>query len=244
MLAAMDTVRVGRAFRAVRIRRGWRQQDVAERAAVHRSTISLIERGHWRRLSHDVLQRVGEVLEIRITVQASWRGGDLDRLINSDHSAMHEVVGRLFDGLPGWVRSPEVTFAVYRERGVIDILAFHEDSGALLVIEIKTVISDVNDLVGVVDRKVRLAAQIAAERGWEAKSVSAWVVVAESRSNRRRLAAHRSMLRPAFPADGHAVRRWLDAPGGAVRALSFLSLATGSSGSRRHAGVKRVRKAV
>jgi transcriptional regulator with XRE-family HTH domain len=239
----MDAVRVGRSFRAVRIRLGWRQQDVAARAALHRSTISLIERGHWRRLSHDVLVRVAEVLEIRIAVQASWRGGDLDRLLNADHSQMHEAVGRLFDGLPGWLRSPEVTFAVYRERGVVDILAFHEASGSLLVIELKTIIADVNDLVGVVDRKLRLAARVAADRGWAARSVSAWVVVSESRSNRRRLAAHRSMLRSAFPADGHTLRRWLIAPAGTVRGLSFMTCATAGSVSRRRAGVKRVRKA-
>jgi transcriptional regulator with XRE-family HTH domain len=41
----MDDIRVGAAFRAVRIRRGWRQQDVADRAGVSRALISLIERG-------------------------------------------------------------------------------------------------------------------------------------------------------------------------------------------------------
>jgi transcriptional regulator with XRE-family HTH domain len=239
----MDSAKVGRAFRAVRIRLGWRQQDVADKANVHRSTISLIERGHWTKLSHDVLMRVAAVLEIRITLQANWRGGDLDRLINADHSAMHEIVGQLFDGLAEWVRQPEVSFAIYAERGVIDILAFHEATGALLVIELKTIIADANDLVGRVDRKVRLAAKVAAERGWAAKSVSAWVVVAETRSNRRRLAAHRSMLRSAFPDDGRALRAWLASPGRPVRALSFLPLANGGSVSRGHAGLKRVRRA-
>lgn len=103
----MDDVRLGRAFRAVRIRRGWRQRDVADRAGVHRSTISLIERGRCAQLTHDVLRRVGTALEIRVSVHASWRGGDLDRLINADHSALHEVVAQLFDRLPGWVRQPQ-----------------------------------------------------------------------------------------------------------------------------------------
>jgi transcriptional regulator with XRE-family HTH domain len=239
----MDAVRLGRIFRAVRIRHRWRQQDVADKAGVHRTTISLIERGLWRGLSHDVLTRVAEALGIRLTLHASWRGGDLERLINADHSQMHEIVGEILGALPGWLRSPEVTFAIYGERGVIDLLAFHEASGSLLVIELKTIIADVNELVGVMDRKIRLAARIAAERGWPARSVSAWVAVLESRSNRRRMAAHRSMLRSAFPDDGHAVRRWLAAPQGVVRGLSFLSFATSSRVSHLHAGVKRVRKA-
>jgi len=41
---------------------------------------------------------------------------------------------------------------VYGERGVIDILCFHSPTGSLLVIELKTEIVDVQDLVGGVDR--------------------------------------------------------------------------------------------
>ena len=187
--------------------------------------------------------RVAEVLEIRLTIEARWRGGELERLINADHSLLHELVARLLDGFAPWLRLPEVSFAIAGERGVIDILAFHPPTGSLLVIELKTVIADANRLAAGMDRKLRLAGRIARERGWEPRTVSAWVVVVDSRSNRRRLAAHRAMLRPAFPQDGHAVRRWLADPSGVVRALSFLSLANGSSVSRRHAGVRRVRRA-
>ena len=62
----------------------------------------------------------------------------------------------------GWLFAPEVSFSVYGERGVIDLLAFHPASGCLLVIELKTAIIDVNDLVGTMDRRCRLAAGIRA----------------------------------------------------------------------------------
>lgn len=220
-----------------------RQQDVAVRAGVHRATISLIERGHWEALSFRIVARVAAVLEMRLDVVARWRGGELDRLVNAGHSRMHEVVAEMFDGLPEWITQPEVSFAIYGERGTIDILAFHPPSGSLLVIELKTEIVDVQALVGRVDVKARLAAKVARDRGWMAKSISVWVAVAESRTNRRRVAAHRSMLRAAFPDDGRQMRTWLRKPIGVRRVLSFVTSAHGSSAGQKWVPVKRVRRA-
>ncbi len=241
-LCAMDTVRIGGALRSVRVRRRWRQEDVAIAAGLHRSTVSVVERGHWDALSFRTISSVAAVLGVRLDITARWRGGDLDRLLNAGHSALHEIVSDLFDDLPEWVRQPEVSFAIYGERGVIDILAFYPPTGSLLVIELKTEIVDVQDLVGGVDRKTRLAARVARERGWIARSTGCWVIVRDTRTNRRRLAAHRSMLRSAFPADGHDARAWLTRPEGTVRALSFMTVAHASNVSHRSSGVKRVRK--
>lgn len=239
----MNWVRVGQAFRAIRLRMNLRQQDIANRAGVSRSVISLIERGHLERLSFATVSRVAAALEIRLDVYPRWRGGDLDRLLNAGHSAMHELLGRQFDQLPDWVRGVEVSFAVYAERGLIDILAFHPTTGSLLVIELKTEIVDVQELVGRVDIKARLAQAIARQRGWDPRSVSTWVVVAESRTNRRRLAAHRSMLRSAFPDDGHRLRAWLNQPQGQVHALSFVTDANERGVGRKLTYRKRVRVA-
>jgi transcriptional regulator with XRE-family HTH domain len=53
----MDSMqRCGSTFRAVRIKRGWRQVDLARRAGVHRSVISSIERGHHAGL-HEAVAR-------------------------------------------------------------------------------------------------------------------------------------------------------------------------------------------
>jgi transcriptional regulator with XRE-family HTH domain len=219
----VDDMRVGAAFRAVRFRRGWRQQDVAERAGVPRSLVSDIEHGRFGTTSLERVRAVARTLGIRVDVVASWRGGDLGRLLNAQHSALHESVARHFERLVGWVAVPEVSFSIYGERGIIDILAYHAASGSLLVIELKTAIVDVNELVGTLDRKVRLAPRIAADRGWHARDVSRWVVVARARTSQRRIEAHRSMLRAAFPQDGHAMRHWLAEPSGAVSALSMWS---------------------
>jgi transcriptional regulator with XRE-family HTH domain len=214
-------MRIGAALRAVRVRRRWRQSDVAARAGVSRATVSLAERGHIGRMPLETIRRVAQVLDVRVDLVARWRGGELHRLLNARHSAMHESVAVYLTSLTDWQFLPEVSFAVYGERGVIDILAFHAATGALLVIELKTDIVDVNELVGTLDRKTRLAARVARERGWRANSVSRWVIVSRDKTNQRRIAAHRTMLAAAFPADGHAIRRWLRQPADSISALSM-----------------------
>lgn len=239
----MDDQRVGSALRAVRVRRGWRQLDVAKRAGVSRSLVSLLERGHLDLLSLRALRDVAKVLDVRLDVTPRWRGGELDRLLNARHSALHEDVATMFDRTPGWLMAPEVSFNVYGERGVIDVLAFHPATGSLLVVELKTEIVDVQELVGTMSRKVRLARGIALERGWHAGSVSGWIVVASSTTNRRRIVAHRTMLRAAFGSDGRTMRRWILAPQGSVAALSMWSPTNRGGTGSGLAPVKRVSRA-
>lgn len=193
------------------------------------------------RLPLEAILRIAVALDVRIDITARWKGGELDRAINARHAAMHEQVAQLLDEAPEWLFRPEVTFAIYGERGVIDILAFHPPTGALLVIELKTELVDVQGLMGTVDRYVRLATQIARQQGWSPTTVSCWVILREGATNRRRFAGHASTLRAAFPVDGRTMRGWLRNPTGQVRALSFLP-ASGAAASG--SAVRRVRRRV
>ena len=194
----MDDQRFGATIRAIRIRRRLRQSDLARLADVSVGMISRIERGHLDRVTLATIRAVAKALDVRVDLVPRWRAGDLDRLLNARHSALHEEVARSFAERPDWLAEPEVSFAIYAERGVIDILGWHAKRQMLLVIELKTDIADVNELVGTLDRKRRLAWQIAHDHGWAVgnrASVSAWLIVAESRTNHRRIQAHKSMLR-------------------------------------------------
>jgi transcriptional regulator with XRE-family HTH domain len=239
---AMNDAQVGRAFRAVRVRRGLRQADVAVAAGVSQTTVSRLERGRLGSVPLDTLRRVAEALGMRVSLVAAWEGAELDRLLGGRHSAMHEAVARDFGRLPEWVTAPEVTFAVFGERGAIDILAWHAPTRTLLVIELKTELVDVQDTLGTLDRKCRLAARIAAERGWEPLVVGRWLLVADSATNRRRVAAHRAVLRSALPADGRTITGWLAAPRGSISALSFLASSHATTATRGFAPVHRVRR--
>jgi transcriptional regulator with XRE-family HTH domain len=232
----MDDTRIGAAFRSVRVRRRWRQIDVASRAGVARSQVSELERGHIGSMPLRTVRAIGKALDIRVELVARWRGGELPRLLSARHSSLNDAVSAHLATLAGWQFSPEVSFSIYGERGAIDLFAYHAASGSLLVIELKTDIVDVNELVGTLDRKARLGPTIAADRGWRVETVSRWVIVSRDRTNQRRIDEHRAMLRAAFSADGHAMRAWLTRPRGAIAALSMWSnvAATDTSATRSH----------
>jgi transcriptional regulator with XRE-family HTH domain len=236
----MDDQRVGTVIRLVRQRRQWRQTDLAERCGISQSVISRLERGHAGRMAIEDVRRIAAALDIRVDLVPRWRAGDLDRLINARHAALHEAVARWFrEQYPAWTLVPEASFAFYADRGVIDILGWHPGRRVVLVIELKTEIADVNELLGTLDRKRRVARKVALERGWEAVGVAAWLIVAGSRINRRRVEMHAAMLRGALPQDGRAARHWLRDPVGSVAALSMWSEAAG--GRPAHHAVRRVR---
>lgn len=69
----MDDVRVGAAFRAVRIRSDWRQGDVAVKAKTTAGVVSLIERGHLEAVSTRVLRRVAIALGIKLDITLGCR---------------------------------------------------------------------------------------------------------------------------------------------------------------------------
>ncbi len=218
----MDDVRLGSGFRAARIRRGWRQQDVAEHAGLGRSTVARIELGRMEGVTFASLRAIARVLELQVSVSARWRGSELDRLIDAAHASMHDEVGRLLERA-GWTAAHEVSYSVFGERGVIDILAWHERTASILVVELKTLLVDISDLLGSMDRRRRLALRIADERGWRAGTVGSWVVLAATSTNHRRAEAHLPTLRSAFPATGPQMGRWLRSPSGRIDGLSFLA---------------------
>jgi transcriptional regulator with XRE-family HTH domain len=241
-MARVDSVRLGTVCRALRIRKRWRQEDLAAKAGVTRSDVSRLERGRAGRLDVDVVLRIVTALGGRLEFNVRWQGGELDRLLNARRSALHESVARMFLRLPGWIIAPEVSFAIRGERGVIDILAWHAATRTLVVIELKTEIVDINELMGVVDRKRRLAVSVARDRGWFPASVGVWVIVADSKTNRRRVQSHATTLRAALPYDGRYVRRWLPHPVGELACLSFWSNVHAVRTKEGLATVKRVRR--
>ena len=111
----------------------------------------------------------------------------------------------------------------------------------LLVIELKTEIVDVSNLLGTMDRRRRLAGEISARFGWKPAAVSTWVVVADSRTNRRAVSAHSNVLRAKLPVDGRRIGHWLRDPSSRIDALSFLPYRHAMTVGRPSAPVRRVR---
>jgi hypothetical protein len=93
------------------------------------------------------------------------------------------------------------------------VMAWHPRTGRLLVIEIKSVVPDLQQMLGSLDRKVRLAREIAARRGWRPTGVARAIVLAGTPANRARVARFGATLRTALPADGRVLHRRLVRPG-------------------------------
>ena len=152
----MDDLRVGRLLRKLRIGLGWPQHVVAAKAGISRTSYSEMELGRVDGISLGRLRKVAAVLEVRLVLEPRWRGAGVDRLLSSGHAAMSESVTRLLLNA-GWEVRPEVSFNHFGERGVVDLIAWHAATRTLLLVELKTELADINDLLGVTDRRRRLA---------------------------------------------------------------------------------------
>ena len=235
MLARWTPFEFGRIVRAIRQRRGWRQIDLARHSGVSQSLIARIELGGAGRLTVRRLESIVEELGARITVRIDWNGEMADRLLDADHAAIVEIITALLRAA-GWEAVPEVTFAVGGERGSIDVLAWHEGSGTLLVIEVKSVVPDVQSMLAAHDRKVRLADGIARQRGWRPGRIGSLLVIRDGSTARRRVDQHAATFNARFPDRASEVRRFIDRPAEATHALRglwFLPVRTGASSRQR-----------
>ncbi|HEY8635910.1 MAG TPA: helix-turn-helix transcriptional regulator [Candidatus Limnocylindrales bacterium] len=218
----MDVIRVGLGMRALRRRRIWSQRQLASKAAVSRSVIWRIERGQADKVAVHTLVRVAAALGARIDVRVLWQGEGLDRLLDARHASLVELVIELLTS-SDWAVAPEVSFNIRGERGSIDILAFHRRSGSLLIIEVKSVVPDIQAMLGGIDRKGRLARDIARERGWVVTSVTRMLVLPDDRTARRRVQMHSATIDTVLPARTIEIRRWLRDPVGPMPGVLFVS---------------------
>ena len=238
----MDDARIGRTIRLLRYRRGWRQRDLAAHCNVSKSAISDMERGHVSRYTLATSRRVLAALDASVELFPLWGGhGDLDRLLDRDHARLVQDWAERHRRA-GWDIWPEASYSVYGERGRVDLMAFHRATRTLEVVECKTSIWDVQDTVGRLDAKVRLAPRVAAERGWRADRVVGALVVAEGSTARRRVADHAAIF-ASYSVRGRAATRFVNDPergqGGGL--LVFLSLSPSNTGGRMRAGRRRMR---
>ncbi|HLX35436.1 MAG TPA: helix-turn-helix transcriptional regulator [Candidatus Limnocylindrales bacterium] len=218
----MQDAAVGAALRSMRLARELSQEALAARVGVSRGTISRLERGRLDDLTVGRLRQVSRAFEVGVDLELRGAGGRLERVRSARHSALAEATASWVGGLAGWEVRPEVSFSIWGDRGAVDLVAWHAATQSVLVVELKTLVVDIGELLGTLDRKLRLAAGIVEPLDWRPASVSAALIVGDSRSNHRRVREHARLLRAALPDDGRRLRAWLARPSGEIRALTFL----------------------
>ena len=231
---------VPRALRALRLRQRWRQVDLAARASLSRDAVSRAETGGLESLTLRSLGRLADAVGATLLVELRWQGAELDRLTDRVHARLQDRVARRLGGA-GWTVAAEVSFNHYGDRGSCDLLALHA-SGALLVVEVKSRLGDLQETLRRLDVKARLGATIAGELGWPRPiSVSRALVVANGTSARRTIRQHAALF-SAFDQPGVGLARWLLAPTPG-RALLWFEKVPDSDGAGV-TDVKRVRRPV
>lgn len=231
----MDLVRFGRAIRALRHRRGWRQVDLAAAAGLSQSVVADLELGRGRRMAAETFDKVAGALDAIAELRLNWHGEALDRLLDRDHAALVETIALRLRA-DGWEVRTEVSFWIRGERGSVDVLAWHAASRTVLVVEVKSVVPDIQATLFTLDRKCRLGREIADSVGWPAQSVGRLLVIGDSTTARRRVAQHRTVFDGAFPARAAVVRRMLASPDASepLRGLMFLPLTARGGIRQRH----------
>lgn len=191
MMLGMYVIAVGRVLRMLRLRRDWRQSDVAAKARISSSAVGRHENGIIGSLG--VFEKHAAVFGLRTDIRVVGRAGALVRLGDEEHARIVEsVAGWLRDR--GFLTETEASFSEWGERGRIDLLAFDAAAGTFVVVEVKTQLLDLQDLFGSLNVKERLAVTIAERRGWNAVRRVTVLAVANTAANRQVVREHPSLF--------------------------------------------------
>jgi transcriptional regulator with XRE-family HTH domain len=239
---AQDDLRIGVAIRRYRERSGRRQVDIAAEVGVTRQCVSLLERGHLGSSSVHTVRAIAAAVGVDLPFAPRGRGAQFDQLIDEEHSSMVEaVVGRL--AAEGWETMVEFSFNHYGDRGSVDVLAWHAARRALLVVETKSRLANLQETCRSLDTKARVVPRLAAQdRGWRAAAVGVVLVLQESSRERGAVARRAAIFSSSFPARNMDVRDWLIRPDRPLRGLWFLRIATTSCATRGSSHEKAVRR--
>lgn len=185
----------------LRIRRGWRLRDVADRCGLSTATIGRTELGSIGSLR--AIRAHAAVLDVRAEWRLIGRGADVARLLDEEHAAIVEALAAAFRR-DGWRVEPEASYSEYGERGRVDLLAVHPATHIFAAVEVKTELADLQDLLGGLSVKARLAPRVARRLGWDGRRVVTVLAVAATAVNRSVVRSHPTLFGPF-------ARRWLRA---------------------------------
>lgn len=142
-------------MRAIRLASGATQAPIAGRAGVSQSLYSRVERGLGWSQKVSTMARIARALDADLVVDLRYRGGRVDRLIDRAHAAIVETVVATLRSA-GWETVVEYSFNVFGERGSVDILAWHAATRTLLLVEVKSRLTDLQAMFHSLGRKLRL----------------------------------------------------------------------------------------
>lgn len=191
-------IRIATIVRDGRERMGLSKSGLADRAGVSRQMIASVEGGK----ANPTLDVLVELLDgLGLEVDVAVRGPVLiggPRTGDAAHAICSGYVQRRLEAA-GWKTAREVRIDDGGYVGWIDLLAFHEPSGLLLVIEIKTRIDDLGAIERSMDWYLRASTRAARRYGWQPLHVAGWLVGLATDEVETRIRENRAAFHVAFP---------------------------------------------
>lgn len=194
---------------------GWTKSGVSQRTGISRQMIAAVEAAQANP-SLDVvaglLDGLGIQLDLFVTGPIAIGGPARARRHDAAHAICSAYVQRRLEAA-GWQVAREVLIESGRYVGWIDLLAFHEPTGTLLVIEIKTRLDDVGAIERTMDWHVREAHRAARRIGWHPRRTVGWLLALATDEVEGRLRQDRSIWDAAFPQRAGDLTAVLEDPG-------------------------------
>ena len=190
---------VARTVRDVRLALGWSQRELARRTQLAQSTVCRIERATLPDLTFDTAALILDVLGVHASLELRAPFvADRERQRDAGHARCVAYVARRLRRM-GWTVLTEVEIVTGSSHGWIDVLAYRESEGLLLVAEVKTDIVDVGMLQRQIGWYERGAWAAARRQGWQPRqAISAALVLATAQASTR-IADNRDLLQESFP---------------------------------------------
>lgn len=206
--------------------------DLAKGARVSQRAVSRVERGLLEELSFGMLDRIAGAVDVTLRVEGRWHGGLGERLVDAEHSAIVQAIAAILRGA-GWVIVAEYTFNHYGDRGSVDLVAWHEASRTLLLVEVKSRITNLQDLFARFATKLRIVPNLlAGERGWKPQAVGRLIALPGTTGNRSIVASHRDLFDASYPARAREINRWLQDPTSDLGGVWFIPPSRHAAGKR------------
>jgi transcriptional regulator with XRE-family HTH domain len=200
-------LRLEATLKALRRQKGWSQARLGQALGASQQRVSRLE-ADVRRTPLGLLE--AWAIELGAYLAVDLRISGERPLSDANHAALQNRLAAQLRRA-GWLVATETSFNHYGDRGRVDLLAFYPALRILLVVEIKTRIQDVQDMLGRLDVKKRIAPMLARDRGWDAAAIVPAFVVREDRTARRRVAKHAALF-TNFGLRARAARAWLGHP--------------------------------
>ncbi len=177
--------------------------------------VALVEDGDANPSLDTVVQLLdGLGLEIDLVVRGQVVIGAM-RQRDAAHALCLGHVQRRFE-TGGWLTAREVRIEDGRYIGWIDLLAYHEPTGTLLIIEVKTQVDDLGGIERSIDWYVRGSRNAALNLGWRPRRVGAWLLVLATGESEARIRDNRVAIDRAFPTRALEMGAIVVDPGGAA----------------------------